>query len=107
MPCAGDLGCVICMQEPAERFIFLSRCSDLFNLLLCPFAVPTLSSFQSQSSCLLSTKYPYKGLCACLNSRVIAVFTVYLAVSSNHLPFPVVILVFVLFAMLRKLSVAI
>lgn len=78
VPCAGDLGCVICTREPAERFIFFSRCSDLFNLLLCPFPVPTLSSFQSQSSCLLSTRYPYKGLCAFLNSGVIAVFTVYL-----------------------------
>lgn len=40
VPGAGDLGCVICTQEPAERFIFSSRCSDLFNLLLCPFQFP-------------------------------------------------------------------
>lgn len=78
VPCAGDLGCVICTQEPAERFIFFCRCSDLFHLLLCPFPVPTLSSFQSQSSCLLSTRYPCKGLCAFLNSGVTAVFAMYL-----------------------------
>lgn len=78
VPCTVDLACVIFTQEAAERFVFLSCCSDLFNLLLCPFSVPALSSFQNQSSCLLYTRYTYKGLCPFLNYQVISVFTIYL-----------------------------
>lgn len=78
VPCTVDLACVVFTQEAAERFVFLSCSSDLFNLLLCPFSVPTLSSFQNQSSCLLYTRYTYKGLCPFLNYQVISVFTIYL-----------------------------
>lgn len=75
---AVDLAGVILTQEAAERFVFLCCCSDLFNLLLCPFSIPTLSSFQNQSSCLLYTRYTCKGLCPFLKHQVISVFTIYL-----------------------------
>lgn len=76
-PRAVDLAGVVPAQEAAERFVFLC-CFDLFNLLLRPLSIPTLSPFQNQSSCLLYTRYTYKGLCPFLNHQVISVFTIYL-----------------------------
>lgn len=92
VPCTVDLAGVIFPQEAAVKFVFLSGCSDLFNLLLCSFSVPTLSSFQNQSSFLLYTRYTYKGLCPFfkLSSRI-CIYNI-LVNSNRFLPLVILIL---------------